>query len=68
MKLVKFPNGSYGVRTSWFFGWKFLDLQQCQFEWRSGDKWFYTCMGSKDKAINAMPRKSGKYVIEKNNR
>lgn len=26
MKLVRFDNGKYGIRLSWHFGWKFLDL------------------------------------------
>jgi hypothetical protein len=26
MKIVRFEDGTYGVRTYWWFGWRFLSL------------------------------------------
>lgn len=66
MKLVQFENGEYGVRTNWFFGWRFLDLKDSQHRWRPSDGFFCDCKGSEEEALSAMKRvRAPKYrVIE----
>lgn len=63
MRLVKFEDGTYGVRKHWFFGWYFQDLSLIGFEWKQRDKFFRACMGSESEARSMYKRlKRGKYV------
>lgn len=50
MKLVQFEDGTYGVRTFWFFGWWFRDLACPGFSWKVSSRFFYGCKGTKKKA------------------
>lgn len=59
-KLVKFQDGTYGVRAYWFFGWRFKDLRSPGFTWHASSVFFSDCKGTRDEAIAAM----SKYTIE----
>lgn len=50
MRLVRFENGKYGVRTHWFFGWHFMDLKCRGFSWKIGSEFFPDCMASQEAA------------------
>lgn len=54
MKLVKFKDGSYGIRSNWFFGWRFYDLYYFNCLRKKGDKYFPHCKGTKDQCISIM--------------
>lgn len=43
MKIVKFNNGKYGVRTYWFFGWSFIGIDG-DYTWRSKEDIIKYCM------------------------
>ena len=63
MKLVKFEDGSYGVRCHWFFGWYFRDLASIRaLTWRKGDRWFRDCKGSLEDAKRVMGEPNIKYM------
>ena len=53
MKLVKFEDGSYGVRCHWFFGWYFKDLVTDGYVWKKNEPWFHHCKGSIETAKRA---------------
>lgn len=56
MKLVRFEDGTYGVRTFWFFGWHFRDLTTDGFSWPRSSKFFRDCKATEEKARAAMAR------------
>ncbi len=62
MKIVKFENGKYGVRGSWFFGWRFKDLAD-NYWWRQGHKWFKDCQGTEERAREVIQNYKCKYTI-----
>lgn len=45
MKIVKFKDGTYGIRRWWFLGWQYRDFHPISFfEWRRlGDANFGNC-------------------------
>ena len=47
MKIVKFKNGGYGIRTGWLFH-KYVDLTTPSFEWNREERHFKDCV-SEDK-------------------
>lgn len=50
MRLVKFKDGTYGVRRWWFLGWWFQDLHSLNvLFFRS--RYFHDCKGSYEKAL-----------------
>ena len=51
-KLVKFSNGTYGVRVgAWWCGYKFVDLTtRSVLVWDKKSSYFGDCQGSRDKA------------------
>jgi hypothetical protein len=51
MKIVKFENGMYGIRSSWFLGWRFVDLRCPGCRWKSGDSDFKDCLGTIDQCL-----------------
>lgn len=53
MKIVKFKNGSYGVRT-WCFGFRYLDLRSPCFRWALGSRFIGDCQGTKEEALHAL--------------
>ena len=59
MKLVRFEDGTFGVRRWWFFGWVYLDLKSpSMFNWSAQSEYFIDCKGTKEQALKAMKRKS----------
>ncbi len=44
MKIVKFENGQYGIRTHWFFGTRFLDLRNNIYSWTQRSDFFCDCL------------------------
>lgn len=62
MKIVKFNNGTYGIRR-WFFGYQFKDLETA-FWWRVGSKWIMHCQGEKEKVIEIFNQKTDYGVPE----
>jgi len=67
MRLVKFKNGKYGLRTFWFFGWHFRDLANIKFNWTRSDRYFEDCQGSIELCKSVMDSTDGlgKYTIVK---
>jgi hypothetical protein len=60
MKLVKFNDGTYGVRKYWLFGWHFVDLKDPQFSWTFGSIYFCCCKGSEERAREVLKSKRAK--------
>lgn len=66
-RLVQFHNGTYGVRSYWFFGWHFLDLYFPRtFTWTRGSRLFVESCTARDKdkavwALNQVRRKEINY-------
>ena len=50
MKLVKFSDGTYGIRKGNFFsGYKYLDLKEkTQYWWYKSSEYFEDCKGSEE--------------------
>lgn len=65
MRLVKFENGKFGVRTYWFFGWHFMDLASPGFHWKRKSDFFPCCMGSRELAESCMAMQSPNYEVIK---
>lgn len=65
MKLVKFENGTFGVRKYWFFGWHFVDLEMPGFDWDTRSRCFPFCQGSELDARHAMKLASDKGLSAK---
>lgn len=56
MKIVQFSNGKYGVRTYWFFGWRYLDLIEQDYSWPKNDEFFRDCIvDSVDEILRLVP-------------
>jgi len=51
MKIVRFENGKYAIRTFWFFGWNFLDLTNPRFNWTRRERHFKDCVSSLEKCL-----------------
>jgi len=49
MRLVKFPNGKYGIRYGWF-QYEYLDFKNTAFKWNKSSDYFDDCMVDEDKA------------------
>lgn len=62
-RLVKFDNGTYGVRAGWLFGWRFRDLTTPGFCWHRGSAWFFDCQGTKERAVKAMNGHGTNYKV-----
>lgn len=62
MKLVKFENGEYGIRTYWLFGWRFLWLSGGFTEWRGSHR-FHLCRGKKEDALKIIADRNMKYEV-----
>ncbi len=56
MKLVKFEDGTYGIRRYWFFGWFFNSLYNTNYVWRSGDRVDVFCKGTKELCETVMEK------------
>lgn len=68
MKLVKFTDGTYGVRVKFSifgFKWNFLDLKNIRFCWDRDDNFFEHCKGTREKAEYAMRNYSDKHTVVK---
>jgi hypothetical protein len=63
MKKVKFANSKYGVRTYWFFGWHFLDLESPVYSWKGGTTYFPCCVGSEEQADKALAFRTAKHEV-----
>ena len=53
MKIVKFKDGTFGVRRWLPFGYEFLDLRMSlikRYWWSTGDKSFVNCRGTEQEA------------------
>ncbi len=52
MKLVKFKDGTYGVRKFWLCGWHFVDLKSDDLTWQpsDGSYYFQRCKGTREEA------------------
>ena len=67
-KLVKFSNGTYGVRVgAWWYGYKFLDLTtRSVLSWDTNSAYFGDCQGSRDEAETYLERsKKPLYTVVK---
>jgi len=51
-KIVRFKDGTYGVRRfSWFFmGYLYINLASQAFWWGRGDEYFPECRGTEERA------------------
>lgn len=50
MKLVKFDNGSWGVRTFWFFGWHYMTYEKPHVSYNEKEPLFRKCRMTKEQA------------------
>lgn len=52
MRVVEFSDGTFGVRSYWFFGWRYLWLSTSynHTEWVNGATFLSFCKGSEEKA------------------
>lgn len=64
MKLVKFENGTYGIRLNWCFGWYFKDLQG-SYSWRNKHRYFKDCQGTEQEARKMLSNIKSKYTVVK---
>lgn len=53
--LVVFPDGTYGARSHWFFGWYYYDLKTRGCQWKPRDKFFRDCKGTREQALATLP-------------
>lgn len=52
-KLVEFKDGRFGART-WFFGYRYLDIKDYQYVWRSPEHLARYCKGTIEQAVAAI--------------
>jgi len=52
MRVVEFSDGTFGVRSHWFFGWRYLWLSTTytHTEWINSGTFISFCKGSEEKA------------------
>jgi len=61
MKIVKFDNGTFGVRLYWFFGWHFANFCVKHCAERVGSAYFHQAQtSSKALALSVYNKLSGK--------
>ena len=65
-KLVKFEDGTYGIRVWWFFVWFYRDLRYPSCTWSRGSEFFKDCQGTKEEAMNHRSAKDKHKVVEDN--
>lgn len=56
MKIVKFEDGTYGIRRYWFFGWFFNSLYNTKYVWRSDKNVYEFCKGTKELCETVMEK------------
>ena len=65
VKLVKFEDGTYGVRVHWLFGWWFKDLAHPSYSWTKGNSYFKDCKGSYLEAERVYNSLNSKHTVIK---
>lgn len=57
MQIVKFSDGQYGIRKSYFFLWYvYKDLKTTSHWWTKGSEYFKDCRGTREEVDEAMKR------------
>ena len=62
MKIVKFKDGSYGIRRGWLFGYEYKDLRG-SFWWRISETYFIDCKGTKEQVMKFYRNKNDKGTV-----
>ena len=52
-KLVEFKDGKFGART-WWLGYKFLDIKDYHYTWRTPEHVIRYCKGTREQALAAL--------------
>lgn len=65
MKLVKFEDGTYGIRRWWFFGWYFNSLYYTCCVYKKGKNVGLYCKGTQQKCLIVMEEINCKKEKEK---
>lgn len=55
-RIVKFSDGTYGVRKWCFLGYKMLDIYDCDYWWYGNGYWSVYCKGTLEEAKNALEK------------
>lgn len=54
MKVVRFRDGRYGLRSGFWPFYSFVDLKQSYYKWEKGSEYFFVrCKGSLEDALRA---------------
>lgn len=56
MKLVKFEDGTYGIRRFWFFGWFFNSLYNTEYVHKNGEDVCLYCKGTQQECLIVMEK------------
>jgi hypothetical protein len=63
-KLVRFDDGTYGVRVLWLFQFYFVDLKLPTVQWQPSDKYFKDCKGTRSQAETALNHRLARVKYE----
>lgn len=56
MKLVKFEDGTYGIRRYWFFGWFFNSIYNTDYVYKNKKDVYEYCKGTEEQCLITMER------------
>ncbi len=66
MKIVKFKDGTYGVRKfSFLMGYSYVDLTTPHYDWNRYCQYYHNCKGSKEESDKVFERLTDKGSVVK---